>query len=562
MAGTGSSALKQLEHLKDAYGGDAARYKLDLLKVLSGVSLSRAKEVLALHEILCFLRAYPDSSEILGQVGGMLQEFPRRRDLKRFRKELASSGIAGTEIHFPFYWFTAEWLARRWPKHIFIDWSSFDKRSDLVNMLHLLVPFSETPALDELIFSPREWVNRLKGPDETDAYFLIRRFKTLSGDSFSLETTYENFDIPIRLTAGDDTPSRTLALYPVKRIAFQTRAFSKVRKSLRREIGSATVRVRAVSPQEGRKLIDLARGAMITRSRDLDAFEHAYDKDVRLVDCGQGLQFACFGAVPERRLLLEAVYGFLTLKNGVPIGYLLVGTLFRSSEVALNVFETYRSAESGYIYSRALAMVRRLFGSDTFVVPPYQLGHNNPEGLQSGAWWFYHKRGFRSHDPDVRRLLKGELKKMRRSPRHRTDVTTLNKLAGENMYLYLGRRRRDTIGTITSGNIGLRIASMMADRFGADREKGIRTCSREAARRLGLRSLRGFTSGERLAWERWSPLIMALEGIESWSPAEKRALVEVVRAKGGQRESRFVEIFDGHHRLQKAIVKLSEDEET
>jgi len=143
---------------------------------------------------------------------------------------------------------------------------------------------------------------------------------------------------------------------------------------------------------------------MITRGRDLDAFEHAYDRDVRLVDCGQGLQFACFGVVPERRLLLEAVYGFLTLKNGVPIGYFLLGTLFRSSEVAFNVFETYRSAESGFIYSRALAMVRRLFGSDTFVVPPYQLGHNNPEALQSGAWWFYYKRGFRPHDPAVLRI--------------------------------------------------------------------------------------------------------------------------------------------------------------
>jgi len=562
MAGTGSSTLKQLEGLKDAYGGDAAGRKLDLLKVVGGASLSRAKQVEALHETLCFLRAYPDSGEVLDQVEGMLQGFSRRKDLGRFRRELANSGIAGTEISFSFFWFTAEWLARRWPKHVSIDWGNFDKRSDLVELLHLLLPYSETPALEELVFSPREWINRLKGPDETDAAFLIRRFKTLSGDSFGRETAYERLDIPIRLKAGDDTPSRTLAHYPVKRVAFQTGAFLQVRQSLRREIVSAKVKVRAVSPREGRKMIDLARGAMITRSRDLDAFEHASDKDVRLVDCGQGLQFACIGVLPERRLLLESVYGFLTIKNGVPIGYFLVGSLFGSSEVAYNMFETYRGAESGFIYSRALAMTRRLFGSDTFVVPPYQLGHDNQEALKSGAWWFYYKRGFRPQDPDVRRLLRGELKKMKRSPRHRTDVTTLNQLAGENMYLYLGPRRRDTIATVTSGSIGSSIMNRMAGRFGADREKGIRTCSREAARLLGLRSLRRFTSGERLAWNRWSPVIMALKGIESWSPPQKRALVDVVRAKGGQRESRFVELFDGHRRLQKAIVKLSEAEET
>ncbi|MFC1799844.1 hypothetical protein ACFL2Z_02925 [Candidatus Eisenbacteria bacterium] len=560
MAVTGYSALAELEHLKDAYGGDAPGRKLDLLKVLSGASLSRARQVEALHEILCFLWAYPDSSEVLDQVEGMLQRFSRRKDLKRFRKELANSGIAGTEISFSFFWFTAEWLARRWPKQLSIDWSNFDKRNDLVEMLPLLLPYSESSALEELVLSPRGWIRRLKGPDETDAAFLIRRFKALSGGSFSREANYERLDIPIKLRAGDDTPNRTLAHYPVERIAFRTGAFSEVRESLRREIVSAPVRMRSVTPREGRKLIDLARGSMITRSRDLDAFEHASDKDVRLVDCDQGLQFACFGVVPERRLLLESVYGFLTIKNGVPIGYFLVGSIFGSSEVAFNMFETYRSAESGFIYSRAMAMTRCLFGSDTFVVPPYQLGHNNPEALQSGAWWFYYKRGFRPQDPDVRRLLRGELKKMKRNPRHRTDITTLNTLAGENMYLYLGRRRRETIATVTSGAIASSISSLQARRFGADREKGIRTCSREAARLLGLRSLRRFTSGERLAWDRWSPVIVALKGIKGWSPAQKRALVDVVRAKGGQRESRFVDLFDRHHRLQKAIARLSEEE--
>ena len=258
--------------------------------------------------------------------------------------------------------------------------------------------------------------------------------------------------------------------------------------------------------------------------------------------------------------MLEAVYGFLILKNGVPVGYFLVGSLFRSSEVAFNVFETFRGGQSGHIYSRALAMVRHLFGSDTFVVPPYQLGYDNPEALKSGAWWFYYKRGFRPKDPGVRRILEAELKKMRRNRAYRTDVATLNQLAAENMYLYLGKRRRATMGTITAGNVGLRIARLLADRFGSDRERGIKTCSREAARVLGVGSLRGFTSGERLAWKRWSPLIMAIDGVERWGPGQKRALVDVVRAKGGRRESRFVEIFDRHKRLQQAVIELARDD--
>ncbi len=554
------SSLKQLEQWKDTFGSDAASLKLSLLRKLQEAKLSRPKEVFRLHEVLCFLHAYPDNKEVLLQVELMLDRFARRRDLRAHRRELVNSGIAGTEISFPFYWFTAYWLAQRWPENLSINWTDFDKKKKLEDFLHLLLPYSETPALDALSFSPREWIRQLKGPDETDASFLIRRFKEAAATSFERETFYESFDIPIKLAPGSNTPNRTLAKYSASPIVFQTQPLSRERPSLRDEINRCRLYVRSVPPKEAQKLIFLARESMVTRSRDLDVFEHASKKDVRLVDCGRGLQFACIGAIPERRLMLEAVYGFLTLKNGVPIGYVLAGTLFNTVEVAFNMFDTYRVAESAFIYSSVLAMMRHLFGCDAIVVPPHQLGHNNPEGLKSGAWWFYYKLKFRPHDRAVRTMLQAELKKMKRNPRHRSSIATLNKLASENMYLFLKGPRKDILGEISLGEIGLRISRTLADRFGADREAGIKIYSKEAARLLGVRSLREFSSGEKLAWERWSPLIMSIKGVQNWSPADKRALIQVVRAKGGQRESRFVKLFDNHRRLRKAILKLSEEE--
>gem|GEM_PF-2713781 len=50
--------------------------------------------------------------------------------------------------------------------------------------------------------------------------------------------------------------------------------------------------MRQVSPQEGQGLIDLAREAMVTRARDLDAFAYGSPQDVRMVDRGGGRRAA------------------------------------------------------------------------------------------------------------------------------------------------------------------------------------------------------------------------------------------------------------------------------
>src|SRR5262249_44233915 len=152
---------------------------------------------------------------------------------------------------------------------------------------------------------------------------------------------------------------------------------SRARPSLAEEARRPPLAIRRVDPREGARLVDLARGAMVTRSRDLDVFCHADPRHVRLVDCGEGLAFAGFHAIPERRLLLEAVHGFLSLKNGVPIGYVLASALFGSAEIAYNVFETFRGAEAAAVYGRVLGTARALFGADAFTIVPYQLGHEN-----------------------------------------------------------------------------------------------------------------------------------------------------------------------------------------
>ena len=335
--------LKRLENLKGCYGDNVGARKVELLGALERRDLARSQDVDTLHEVLCFLRAYPDDHAVLQRVENMLARFDARPDLRRHREQLADSGIAGTTIHFRFYWITACWLARHWPDHLAVDWADLEHPERLERLLPLLVAYYETPALESMDLPLRDWLIRFTGPGETDASFLIRRFDALHADFLNKESLYEDVDLPIVLSPGRDTPSRTRARYGKGPVVFQTKPLERGRPSLVDEARRPPKAVRAVSAREGHRLIGLAREAMVTRSRDLDAFAYADARDVRVVDCGDGLEFACYGTVPERRLMLEAVYGFLTLKNGVPIGYVLASALMGSSEVAYNVFDTYRA---------------------------------------------------------------------------------------------------------------------------------------------------------------------------------------------------------------------------
>ncbi|MHC5210648.1 MAG: hypothetical protein ACYTG2_08015 [Planctomycetota bacterium] len=588
--------LTELEAVRGQFGGpdaaaNAAR-KAELLTALARTRLMGADAVLRLHEVGCFLRAYPDDARVLLAAERLLEGFEARADLGAVREELENSGVAGTDICYPFFASTAAWLARRYGDRLHVDreaaGASEKERADLEErldkVLSLVAHWAETPGIDEEDLGLDGWLTRMAGPD-TDAALLVKGLDRLTPDGFVKEYLFDQLGLWLRLVpergprrarrtggAGQQgkpaLPSRTRAHWPGAPVVFQSGPMQRARPVLPDVLSDRPLRVVDLPEREGAELVTMAREAMVTRSRDLDVFAYGDARDVRLIEWEDGLSFAAMSALPERRLLLESVYGLLTLKNGVPIGYVLYSALFGSSEIAYNVFETYRGGEAGHVYGRVMATAAHLFGSDSFTIYPYQLGDENMEALGSGAWWFYQKLGFRAKDPAVLALMRKELTAMKRRPSHRSSIPTLRRLAKENVYYHAGRERDDVIGLLPMSRLGLAVTDLLASRHGADRAAGTRACEREAAALLsagtrgaagGLvpsRLLAGWSREERLAFTRWAPVVLVLPGVAKWPLPERRALLDVIRAKGGPRESDFVHRFDAHRRLRRAVLKL------
>ena len=144
------AVLRELESLRACFGDGSGARKAALLGILARARLPTAGEVLRLHEAACFLRAHPDDAAVLAAAEQVLAGFARRADLRRFRRALADTGIAGTAIHYEFYGATARRLAARHGPQLRVDWPAFADRGRLEARLPLLASYAETPGLDEV----------------------------------------------------------------------------------------------------------------------------------------------------------------------------------------------------------------------------------------------------------------------------------------------------------------------------------------------------------------------------------------------------------------------------
>jgi hypothetical protein len=244
------------------------------------------------------------------------------------------------------------------------------------------------------------------------------------------------------------------------------------------------------------------------------------------------------------------------LKNGVPVGYGSAWSLYGTCQMNFNLFPTFRGAQAATLYAKTFAVYHQLFNADTFVAEPYQLGDENEEAIQSGAWWFYNKLGYRPHDPEIGRLAKSENEKRRTRKNYRSSASTLRRLARAPMFLNLGRRRKDVLGQIELEACSLAVTDYLSRHHGSERARAEVECAKTVCAWLAIDQSK-LSAGQRLWLRRWGPVVVSLGSVPNWPQSEKTALRAVLLAKGGEEESRYVHLFDRHRPLREALLKLS-----
>lgn len=562
--------LDQLDELKSRFGTRESRSVERLLGRLGRQKLEDVEALIRFHEILLFLTAYPQGARVRQLAESQLRSFSKKvtalsdaeGDLSAF-DDPEISGIAGTAVVDTFTFYIVRWLLKRHPTQIAFDWDWFNDENRLAETWPRFMPLLDEDGFVEANVPYPDWLRAAKGRTK-ELPWLFKRFELLAKSDREKAELYNSQNLFVSWTPSYRA-TRTGMRLPLnaRNIFYHREPLIQRREiSLRDELKKPAPVLKRLSRLQGEKILDLAREASTLRYRELYGFTHGAPGRVLKVNIGRGVDIFVMGVPPDKRLPLRAYHAAMIFKNGVPVGYFEGLSICERMESGFNLYYTFRDGETAWLYARTLHIFRHLLGVTVFTLDPYQIGYENEEGIESGAFWFYRKFGFRSTSPAVMKLVLNEEKKIATRSGYRTSARTLRKLAESPMVFELeqaggssGRSKPGDWDRFLVRNIGLAVQRRMAATNGGDSERFKATAFEELMDVIRMRAD---------AWphEALSTLndlaatLSLVPDLREWSDAEKQALAKVIHAKVGLDESNYVKLMHKHARLRRTIIDL------
>lgn len=555
-----AATVAALRSVANRFGSADRARRLALLRAAADGALCDPEALLAYHDVLLFLLAYPATAAMrslvsreLARVAAAAREIEAHGPA-RARARLRGSGIAWSTITIAYSYPIARWLVSRYPRCAEVD--SFGARGALLaQWLRHALPSTEFELVESSEDRPKALLEAATtGWRRSRLAWLVAQFERLPCDSALREAIYDSLDVFVTLNLRDAPISRTFAS-GLPAAAFYHRSPLLRSVDADRLIATPLPPALRLERNASQHLVDAARGALAMLGRETDPITHADVARTRYHELGRGVAIALFSALPARRGALDSHIGYLLFKNGVPIGYGGGWPFLGTCKIGINVFAPFRGGESAFLMASVLRAYAQLFAVERFVVEPYQFGAGNREGLESGAFWFYFRLGFRPVEPRLRAVALDEFEQMRRNPGYRTSLSVLRRFTRSDLERSLVPVAR---AACDPAALSQATTAWIVARFHGRRDRAEAAAQRKVVAALGLQDARGWNDDERSALHAMAPVLAQIADLPAWPGRDKRRLAALIRAKGGD-EYRYFALMANFARLRSGLNAFAEN---
>ncbi|MBL8341743.1 MAG: hypothetical protein JNL30_09775 [Rubrivivax sp.] len=525
MASSHAAALRRLRESAARFDDTGRKDTAATLAGLAARPLPAGPAMAQYHALLLFLRAHPGDAKLLARVEGEFRRIARavRRWPAARREALANEGLPFGDTVTRFSHDQLRQLLQRSELRVRFDHAG-QPQQDLNNVLRLTLPAPEWAhtakglADDELLAELR-----VRPADRLP--FVVNELARLDGQPFVKDHLFDALDLFVRVSGRRAAFSKAFNRLPMPAVFWQedrVRRFDTMALMNRRL--PRPRRLEGASSSE--VVMRTLRDTLTLTGRETDPGTYLEPRSLRLYDLERGISVALYGMVPDRQLPYESYVGFMLFKNGMPAAYGGSWVFGARADFGMNIFEPYRGGESGFMMCQVLRVYRQAFGVRCFEVDAHQFGLDNPDGIASGAFWFYHRHGFRPVDPALAQQAEREARRLAATPGARSSDKTLVAFTASSVALDFSadRRARPPLALATWTD---RITAHVARRFGGERQRA-QAVAMERMARLGapLRAPKA-PGAERVAAE--MALLAAALGVDD--APRLRLLQRLVRLK-------------------------------
>lgn len=478
------SPLANLKEIASLFNEGSADKKTECLVECANIKLSSRKIIEQYHDCLMFLLGYPENEELLllaqkemDRLCDAVKKLP-----KGTKDQLERTGIAYTQTQAANSYTLIKWLLKTYPNQVAlhsIDEAGVHPKEVLrhaLNEMEFEFAFSEK-------LNPIKWLENGAGSKNKKdiLIWLINCFERIEASDLIKDQLFESLKIFISVIPTSKSLSKGFGNFSLHKNYYHTNGLLK-RFDEQEIINKKLPAAKKLSDTQKNIIIEKARVALFLLNRETEPIVYCNAEGLLFYELEHGLSIALFSILPERRLPLESYIGFMMFKNGHPMAY-GGGWLFGNrSLLGINIFESFRGGESAFVFCQLLRSYKQSFGANYFEVEPYQFGKNNPEGLKSGAFWFYYRFGFRPIDAELNKLALKEAEKINSSKGYRTSIETLKRFTNSNLAVNFKQEQLPVNPSVISEYISTEITL----KFKGDRSAAEKWCLSVLKSDLGI----------------------------------------------------------------------------